>query len=273
MGTSFKSDTDSGIERVACTPSERRHERTILLQHGMWHGAWCWRDWQALLADRGWESVAISLPGHGGSSATGPVKRMKMDDYLSVLRREIERYAERPIVVGHSMGGALTQWYLAKVADDLPAAVLLASWTAKSTIADGTSLHLRRDPWGFLKSGITRSVQPLVRSPKWAASLLLGPKASISAEELFSRLSDESYVVLGEHNPPKWKPKQNIATPMLWVAAEKDAVISLAGARQSAALYRADFVSIPDAGHDLMFDRDSVQTLAKIDNWLTSTGL
>ena len=41
--------------------------------------------------------------------------------------------------------------------------MLLASWTAHSTFADGTALHLKRDPLGFLAMGFTMSAQPLVR--------------------------------------------------------------------------------------------------------------
>jgi pimeloyl-ACP methyl ester carboxylesterase len=273
MEPSFEADAASGIERVICRPGVRKHATPILLLHGMWHGAWCWRDWQVLLAERGWDSTAISLPGHGASPALGPISGMTMTDYLAVVSAEIDRMPQRPVVIGHSMGGALAQWYLARVADDLPAVVMLASWTAQSTIADGTRLHLKRDLWGFLKSGFTHSVQPLVRDPRWTASLLLGPKAAITGEELHARLCEESYLVLGEHNPPKWKPKPNVASPMLWVAAERDAVISLEGARHSAEFYGAGFISIPNAGHDLMFDRDSSETLALIDAWLRREGL
>lgn len=56
---------------------------------------------------------------------------------------------------------------------------------------------------------------------------------------------------------------------MLWVAAEKDAVISLAGARRSSALCGADFVSIPGAGHNLVMEKDNAQTAGLIDAWLT----
>ena len=60
---------EDGIERVTYTPRERRFETPILMQHGMWHGAWCWRHWQELFAGWGWESHAFSLPGHAGSPA------------------------------------------------------------------------------------------------------------------------------------------------------------------------------------------------------------
>jgi hypothetical protein len=53
---------EDGIERVTFTPKQQIHTTSILLMHGMWHGAWCWQQWQAYFAEKGWQSVAFSLP-------------------------------------------------------------------------------------------------------------------------------------------------------------------------------------------------------------------
>jgi len=269
----FETSVGGGIERVLCRPETPTHRTPILFLHGMWHGAWCWRGWQELFAAKGWASTAISLPGHGGSPKTKSVRFSTMQDYLAVLEAEIARYPTPPILIGHSMGGALAQWRLAKVADDLPAVVAIASWTSHSTYADGTLLHLKRDPWGFMAMGFTWSSTPLVRSPKWAASLLITEGALISPEELHAKLCEESYLVLSQHNPPAWRPKKNVATPMLWVAGEKDAVISLRGARRSAEFYGADFLAVPNAGHNLMMESGQAETAAKIEAWLSAKNL
>ncbi|HEY3797495.1 MAG TPA: alpha/beta fold hydrolase [Caulobacteraceae bacterium] len=261
-----------GIERIDCTPARRTHATPILFLHGMWHGAWCWRDWQALFAARGWTSRAISLPGHGGSAKRKSIRFSTMQDYLAVVRAEIAAFETPPIVVGHSMGGALTQWYLARVADDLPAAVMLASWTAHSTFADGTALHLKRDPLGFLAMGLTWSAQPLVRNPRRAASMLITEGATLSPQALHARLCEESYLVLSQHNPPLWRPRQGVKTPMLWVAAERDAVITLKGAGASARFYAAEFLTAP-GGHNLMMETGNVATAERIQAWLAATGL
>jgi alpha-beta hydrolase superfamily lysophospholipase len=49
--------------------------------------------------------------------------------------------------------------------------------------------------------------------------------------------------VLSQHNPPLWRPKKSVKSPVLWVVAEKDAVISLNGARKSARFYGAGFLA------------------------------
>jgi len=268
------SSSNFKIERIVFRPAIRTHATPLLLVHGMWHGAWCWNKWQHILADFGWESHAFSLPGHGASPATRKsVRWNNMNDYLSVLSAEIKRFERPPIVIGHSMGGALVQWYLKKVADDLPATVLVGSWTACSTVADGTMGHLRRDPWGFVLSGLTLSSTPLIRNPKVTASMLITENAIFSPEELHSQLCEESALVLSQHNPPFWRPKRGVVSPMLWIAGERDAVITLDGARASAQFYGADFVTVPMAGHDLMLERSYRATACYIDEWLRGRAL
>jgi len=89
----------------------------------MWHGAWCWQGWQARLAAWGWESHAHSLPGHAGSPIQRPIRWCTLGYYLSFLQAEIGRMPRRPVLMGPSMGGALTQMYL-KAHDDLPVSLL-----------------------------------------------------------------------------------------------------------------------------------------------------
>ena len=261
---------NDGIERITYTPRDRRRDTPILMQHGMWHGAWCWAEWQDLLAKQGWESHAISLPGHGASPAQKSVRFSTMGGYLKVLEQEVCRLPNKPILMGHSMGGALAQWYLKKVADDLPAAVLVASWTAHSTMGDGALLHLKRDPVGFMLVGCTLSTHPFIRNAERASSMLITEGAIYKPEELYGKLCEESALVLNQHNPPLWRPLRNPKTPMLWLSAERDAVVSLKGARKSAEFYGADFRVIDDAGHNLMMEKNYAETAQEIHHWLTT---
>ena len=115
---SVQRSINNGIERVTYIPKHRRFETSILMQHGMWHGAWCWQQWQELFAEWGWESHAISLPGHAGSPTQRPVYFCTLGYYLRFLKAEVERLPRKPVLMGHSMGGALTQWYLKYVGDE-----------------------------------------------------------------------------------------------------------------------------------------------------------
>ncbi len=72
----------------------------ILLVHGSWHGAWCWRDLLPELAELGHDAHAIDLPSHGSDPT--PVSDVTLE-----MCRDAVLAASSPdtIVLGHSWGG------------------------------------------------------------------------------------------------------------------------------------------------------------------------
>jgi pimeloyl-ACP methyl ester carboxylesterase len=100
---------------------------TFVFIHGAWHGAWCWAETARLLAQKGYPSVAIDLPGHGVSAKfppaylqpqnpaglaaeISPLASITLTDYrdavLGVLRGLVADGSGPLIVVAHSLGGA-----------------------------------------------------------------------------------------------------------------------------------------------------------------------
>lgn len=264
---------EGGIERIVYTPKQRRYETPILMTHGMWHAAWCWQPWQELFAAWGWESHAYSLPGHGQSPAQRPVRLCTLDYYLAFYKAEVDRLPRKPVLMGHSMGGALAQWYFRYIDDDLPAAVLVAPWVYDNNITDGLLLFLKADPAGVLRILTDWSATPLMRSPESVARLLLGPNAGVSPEWLHARLGPESSLVMMQHMPPHWYPPAQVHTPILWVAGEKDVVVSLDGQRRSAVHYGADLMVVEGAGHNLMHERNQSEIAHAIHQWLEQQAL
>ena len=85
MSYEISHTVQDGIERIVYTPQVKRSATPILMQHGMWHGAWCWEPWQELFAEWGWESVAFSLPGHGKSPTQRPIRWCTLGYYVKFL--------------------------------------------------------------------------------------------------------------------------------------------------------------------------------------------
>jgi pimeloyl-ACP methyl ester carboxylesterase len=263
---------EDGIERIVYTPKQRKHATPILMQHGMFHGAWCWKWWQVLLAEWGWESVAISLPGHGRSPLQQPIELCTLDYYLGFLKAEVDRLPRKPILMGHSMGGALTQWYL-KYVGDLPASILVAPWVSHSALADGMPIIVKLDPMLIPLCSLAWNSNPWIRTPQHAARLFITDGALVTPEELHRQLGPESILVTYQHNPPFWSPPIDVATPMLYLTGEKDAVITLQGATRSAEFYRAKHVVVRNSGHNLMMESSYRETAEKIQDWLEVRGL
>lgn len=267
---SIKHTIEDGIEHIRYTPKQPRYEAPIFMQHGMWHGAWCWQHWQELFAEWGWQSVAISLPGHAQSPLQKPMTEITLDYYLAFLRDALAKLDTPAILMGHSMGGALAQWYLRYVNDDLPAVVLVGSWLHDDAQADGLPRFLKLDPLGVLMTFRTRTATQYIRSPKTAAKLLISDNAIYSPEALHAKLGPESALIMMQHNPPFWKPADKIRAPLLYVAGEKDAVIGVEGARRTAEHYDGDFILVPDCAHNIMMDAHYQETARKIHEWLSA---
>jgi pimeloyl-ACP methyl ester carboxylesterase len=265
---------EDGIERIVYVPQHRRFETPIIMQHGMWHGAWCWEWWQALFAEWGWETRAHSLPSHGRSPVQRSIKTCTLDYYLSFLKMEMDRSPVRPVLMGHSMGGALTQWYFKYVADDLPAAVLVAPWVSHSMLKDGLIPLLRFAPLVTLMMALEWDATSMVLGgPQSALGFLAGPNAVMSLAEIEAKLGPESGLVLFQHNPPFWTPPDHVRTPLLWLAGEDDPLLVESVERRSATYYGADYSVAPGARHNLMLEHNARETAAQIREWLEGRGI
>jgi len=79
----------------------------LVLVHGMWAGPWCWDRFIPLFREKGWDCLAPCLRGHCGSN--GNVGKLSIEDYAGDLEKLAGHFPEKPVVIGHSMGGLLAQ--------------------------------------------------------------------------------------------------------------------------------------------------------------------
>ncbi|MEZ5978740.1 MAG: alpha/beta hydrolase [Planctomycetota bacterium] len=91
------------IERLEWNPEGEPIVAPVLFVHGLFLRASAWTRTAGRLRDaHGLRSVAISLPGHGGSSMhKGELDYYNVEDYVNPIARVIERMDERPVVVAH----------------------------------------------------------------------------------------------------------------------------------------------------------------------------
>jgi pimeloyl-ACP methyl ester carboxylesterase len=79
------------------------HPARVLLVHGAWHGAWCWRDVVSALAARGVVAEALDLPGHGESQL--PMDGLQGD--AAHVRAALDESSRPVVLCGHSYGGCV----------------------------------------------------------------------------------------------------------------------------------------------------------------------
>ncbi|MFN8414207.1 MAG: alpha/beta fold hydrolase, partial [Anaerolineales bacterium] len=177
------------LETITRTPKERTHQTPLLFIHGMWHGAWCWDEFfLPYFAEHGYQVTALSLRGHAGSE--GKIRGSSIADYISDVEQAAAEMDASPVLIGHSMGGFLTQKYLET--HQAPAAVLLGSnphfglWPTFFRLASQRPLTLMKviGQW---------SLYPVVDSPEMARWTLFSkemPEERIVAYQ--KKLNEES---------------------------------------------------------------------------------
>ena len=77
--------------------------KTYILVHGAFHGAWCWYKIIPLLEGKGHKVLALDLPG-SGKDTTDPTG-VTLSDCVNKVVTIAEELTEKVILVGHSSGG------------------------------------------------------------------------------------------------------------------------------------------------------------------------
>lgn len=90
--------------------------RLAVLIHGMWGTADVWRNWRPFLETRGWQTIAPSLRHHDAPPETPPsaLGTTSLHDYVADLEASLQALPEKPVVIGHSMGGLIALLLCAK---------------------------------------------------------------------------------------------------------------------------------------------------------------
>ena len=93
------------LEVLSQQPLQALSKSPVLLVHGAWHGAWCWKMHLAdYLAQQGFQVHAISLRGHGNSEGRQRLRCSGVADYVDDVAQVARQLSAPPIVIGHSMG-------------------------------------------------------------------------------------------------------------------------------------------------------------------------
>lgn len=91
--------------------------KTILLIHGAWEGAWSWSETVKFLEKSNHQVITIDLPGHGND--TTPLEEITLDLYVNRVKAELVSLGKPVVLVAHSFGG----FVVSKVAEEMPESI------------------------------------------------------------------------------------------------------------------------------------------------------
>lgn len=222
----------------------------VLFVHGAWHGPWCWESWMDSLYDEGFSSYAVELPGHG---QPGSPKRIwnRLSHYVAAVEAALDELDDEVIVVGHSMGGLVTQLVLER--RDVAQAVLVASVPRRGALRSAIRV-VAADFGNAMAMFPLGTMWTIVRTPeqvrRWFFS---ADSAEADVVEVGGKLQNESILAFAGMLT-RWPRPAKVETPVRIMAASEDAIFSVAEETDLAAAYGTEAVIIEGAGHDIMAD-------------------
>ena len=86
--------------------------KTIVMIHGMWGGGWCWENFKHYFEQRNYQCHTPTLRYHDIDPKDKPdpgLGTVSLIDYAQDLEEYIRNLDEKPLLMGHSMGGLLAQ--------------------------------------------------------------------------------------------------------------------------------------------------------------------
>lgn len=243
----------------------------VLFVHGAWNAAWCWDEhFLDFFADKGYRAVALSLRGHGNSTAPGGLHACTISDYVDDVRTVAKTLPVAPVLIGHSMGGLVVQKYLERHA--APAAVLMASMPPQGALGSGLR-WMKRHPWHFTKMAITGRSLAYVNTVALARERFFcahTPDAVVS--NYAARLREESGLTGISSIVNRARPGRVTTTPLVLGAGE-DGATSAAEVHATARAYRTDPQFFPGMGHAMMMEPGWAAVAGRIHHWLITRRL
>ncbi|CAM3592883.1 alpha/beta hydrolase [Parendozoicomonas haliclonae] len=242
----------------------------IVFLHGMWCTPAVWHRLSHYFAERGYEVHMPALRHHeAGSQDLAALGQTSIRDYLDDLDTFLNGFEQRPVLIGHSMGGLL--------------ALLLAS----RGCASQTILLSPAAPAGLvaLRMSVIRTFAAVLsRWGFWKTAMKLSPKAANYG--LFNRLPDEArpshyqdmvfesgraaseiafwYLDRQSATKPNGQPD----CPMLVMAGKHDRITPASVCQEVADKYQADFLLLDDHAHWLISEPGWEKVAEQCEIWL-----
>ncbi len=239
------------LEILDQLPEAGEKGHSFLFVHGAYHGAWCWKEnFLPYFSSKGFSAYALSLRGHGNSEGREHLHSFSLDDYVKDVLDAIALLKEKPILVGHSMGGAIVQKIAHLHPEKIKAAVLMASAPPNGTFKNILQLSLKNFKDVYRLSLFNKGI-----TPDFPVRLLFSEELpSMTRDKLLTLLQPESAKVESELSK-RFIPKSvSPEIPLLVMGSNKDKFFSEKTIRKIGKVYGTKPVILSHMGHDMMLD-------------------
>jgi pimeloyl-ACP methyl ester carboxylesterase len=290
--------------------SESSNKPPLVFLHGGFHAAWCWTEkFFPYFVSLGYPVLAFSWRGTSGTPTREGVKNVKVEEHKEDLQGLLDQLTlilgptfsknKKPVLLSHSLGGALVMKYLEgckkKPSDQFSGLITMCS-IPPSGHSKMTMRVLWRsifDAWKIVK-GIP--MKKAITDPLLCRQLFFGGKPrvlnhngtidnfGVSDEDVSryqSYFARDSIVATDmsdlAENPPKTDGKgraifvSDYLPPALVIGAKDDFLVDFEANLETAKYYGLQKPVIVDSPHDVMLGRNWQNCASTIHHWIEET--
>lgn len=234
----------------------------VLCLHGLFAGSWVYEQLLPLIAERGHPAAALSFRGHPPAPPIAAIGRTSIAAYCHDAA-EAAKALDRPIVIGHSLGGLVA---LLLASRNLVRAVVLVSSAPPRGITVLSPALLMRMPRYLPALLLSRAFLP---RPNDLDALVLNRVPSSEREQYRGRFVPDSgraarQAAVGASDADL----STTRTPLLVVSGDEDRFVPLGVARRLAQRYDAPLHVAQGHGHFLFGEPGWEVHAAAILDWI-----
>ncbi|KAI8907262.1 Alpha/Beta hydrolase protein [Gorgonomyces haynaldii] len=271
--------SSSGFDIQVLHYPAKNQKQSILFVHGGFHAAWCWELWMQYFAKNGYQTMAISLRGHGkttsGSSWFYSLSQWAQDVRDVVQDQFLSKNLEHPIIIGHSAGTGVTQKYLDLFQPKCPLAVLVCPFPGSGGMQIMINWASTRFLPLFIGMLLLNPYLPL-SNPDLAKEVFLTKEFPDDQAQVFHQKLEKSESVLAPMSmTSRYVNLERVKKYRIWVVGGKqDVLMTESVVKKCASDYGSPIIWADKCGHNVMMDvgwqQAAKQLLDKLDDWYQS---
>jgi pimeloyl-ACP methyl ester carboxylesterase len=243
------------LEILEYLPAENRDLPPLLFVHGGSHAAWCWKEhFLPYFSAQGFPAYALSFRGHGASEGRENLASFTLSDYVDDVLQVMHSIGSAPVLVAHSLGGAVVQRIWQQHPDRIKAVVLMASSPPYGMAREWMKVLLRRFRTAYQLHLFNAG--KLKEPPAGVATMFFSAALPVEKRQQYMKLLQPESLKAAEAMVRQNLDLESLdmSIPLLVLGSKADQFFSARLAANIASAYHTQPVIFPDLCHDMMLD-------------------
>ncbi len=254
---------------------KKAKQPVIVMIHGMFVGPWCWDPYRNYFEQRGYRVITPTLRYHDLPLSSPPnpgLMETGIRDYLTDVEKEVRALDQKPIIIGHSMGGLIAQLLASKglaratilIAPAVPRGINAISWTGTK------SFWINRQRFGHWREPL----RPTFEGAIYSSLHLLPPDKQKTVFEKFTyespRVAWEISFWYFDRAKATSVDESKVTCPILTMVGAEDRLITPRIARKIHNKYKAvsTYREFDRHSHFIIAEPGWEEAASSIEDWL-----